>query len=170
MKITVIGTGGTIDKTYNEFDGSLKNHASVMSHIVASLRTPDLEIVQQNIIFKDSLDMNDDDRDIIMKVTRQAMAQSDAVVILHGTDTLEVTGELVHRTISDPSCPIIFTGAMRPFIFKDTDALQNVTEAFLAARLLKPGVYCVIHNRILSFPGVRKDRKHLTFQNINDGE
>jgi len=168
MLYTLIGTGGTIDKTYNEYDGSLKNYASIMSQIVSSLRLPDVEVVQQNIIFKDSLEMNDEDREIIMKVCRQAMKSSDAVVVLHGTDTLEISGEFVHRSLPEPACPIIFTGAMRPFIFKDTDALQNVTEAFLAGRILKPGVYCVMHNKVLSFPGVRKDRKNLTFYNVNE--
>lgn len=163
FRITLIGTGGTIDKTYNEIDGSLNNHASVMNLIVQSLQLPDLDIIQQNIIFKDSLDMNEDDREIIMKVSRQAMLKSEAIVILHGTDTLEVSGDFLYRNIEKPACPIIFTGAMRPFIFKDTDSLQNVTEAFLAARLLPPGIYCVMHNRVLEFPGVHKDRKNMTF-------
>lgn len=163
FQITLIGTGGTIDKTYNEHDGILKNQDSVISVMLSSLRLPDLEIIQKNIIIKDSLDITDEDREIIMKVCKQSMENSDAIVILHGTDTLEITGEYIHQHIPKPSCPIIFTGAMRPFIFKDTDSLQNVTEAFLAARILEPNTYCVMHNRILTFPGVKKDRKSLTF-------
>jgi L-asparaginase len=52
---------------------------------------------------------------------------------------------------------------MRPYEFRDTDAVQNVTESILAARLLKPGVYVVMHNRVLRFPGVTKDRQALSF-------
>ena len=55
------------------------------------------------------------------------------------------------------------TGAMRPYEFRDTDALQNVIEALLAARLVSPGVYVVMHNRVLRFPGVAKDPEKLTF-------
>jgi len=58
---------------------------------------------------------------------------------------------------------VILTGAMRPYEFRDTDAIQNVTEALLAARLLEGGVYVVMHNRVLRFPGVTKDREALTF-------
>jgi L-asparaginase len=58
---------------------------------------------------------------------------------------------------------VILTGAMRPYEFRDTDAIQNVTEALLAARLLEGGVYVVMHNRVLRFPGVVKDRDARTF-------
>lgn len=163
MKVTLISTGGTIEKTYNELDGSLRNYSSIMSRIIESLRLPDLEIRQQNIIFKDSLDMDDSDREIILQVTRQAMKSSEAVVILHGTDTLEVTGEKLYNELPNPTCPVIFTGAMQPFVFKDTDATQNVTEALLAARLLSPGIYLTMHNKVLAFPGVTKDRQAGTF-------
>jgi L-asparaginase len=52
---------------------------------------------------------------------------------------------------------------MRPYEFRDTDATQNVTEALLAARLLGGGVYVAMHNRVLQFPGVKKDRQARTF-------
>ena len=54
---------------------------------------------------------------------------------------------------------MILTGAMRPYEFRDTDAMQNVTEALLAARLLVDGVHVAMHNRVLKFPGVIKDRQ-----------
>ncbi len=59
--------------------------------------------------------------------------------------------------------PVILTGAMRPYEFRDTDAMQNVIEALLASRLLDAGVYVAMHNRVLKFPGVIKDREALTF-------
>ncbi|MDK2976589.1 MAG: L-asparaginase [Candidatus Marinimicrobia bacterium] len=163
MKITIITTGGTIEKTYNEQDGSLKNYSSILTKILGSLRLPDLEIQQRNIIFKDSLDMTDEDRDLVLRLTRLEMKNADAVIILHGTDTLENTGELLYHEIKNPPCPIIFTGAMRPYEFRDSDAVQNVTESLIAARLVEPGIYVVMHNRILKFPGVFKDRTRRTF-------
>lgn len=45
------------------------------------------------------------------------------------------------------------TGAMRPYEFRDTDAMQSVTEALIPARLLDSGVYAVVLNRVLPFPG-----------------
>jgi L-asparaginase len=91
------------------------------------------------------------------------MRTSDAIIILHGTDTLELTGKLLYQEIPSPRCPIIFTGAMRPYEFRDSDASQNVTEALFAAVLVEPGIYVAMHNRLLAFPGVKKDREKLTF-------
>ena len=60
--------------------------------------------------------------------------------------------------------PIVLTGAMRPYVMRNTDALQNLTEALLAVQILPPGVYVAMHNRVLRFPGVRKDRARGTFE------
>ena len=39
----------------------------------------------------------------------------------------------------------------------------------MAARLLPPGVYAVLHNRVLEFPGVVKDRKAGEFRCVESG-
>ncbi len=57
----------------------------------------------------------------------------------------------------------MLTGAMRPFEMKQSDALQNLTEAIFATEVLPPGIYCVAHGRVLRFPGVRKDPERGTF-------
>jgi len=163
MRVTVLTTGGTIEKTYNERDGSLRNYHTILPKILATLRLPDLEVTYEQVVFKDSLEMTDGDRECILQATKRTLLQSDAVVILHGTDTLEQTGELLHRELRGLTAPVILTGAMRPYEFRDTDALQNVTEALLAAQLVSPGVYVVMHNRVLRFPGVTKDPEKLTF-------
>jgi L-asparaginase len=162
MRLTILTTGGTIDKTYNEFDGSLANSRSVLDVILGSLRLPDLFVRHTVVMHKDSLDMTEDDRLVILKAVKDALPSSDAVVILHGTDTLAKTGEVLHRGLGDLDTPVILTGAMRPYEFRDSDAMQNVTEALLAARLVDGGVYAVMHNRVLRFPGVIKDRQART--------
>ena len=107
--------------------------------------------------------MNDDDRVIILEAVRSALSTNDAVIVIHGTDTLSVTGEFLHESLGDIAKPVVLTGAMRPFEFRDTDAFQNVTEALLACRFLDPGVFVVMHNRALRFPGPIKDRTRGTF-------
>ncbi len=164
MKLTILTTGGTIDKTYNEFDGSLRNARSVLDEILSTLRLPEVFIRHQVVMSKDSLELTEEDRQVILQAVRSVLPTSDAVVILHGTDTLSKTGELLHRELVELRHPVILTGAMRPYEFRDSDALQNVTEALLAARLLEPGVHVVMHNRVLRFPGVYKDRQSLTFR------
>ena len=163
MKLTILTTGGTIDKTYDEFQGSLRNEYTVIDVILDSLRTPDLEITNVEVMHKDSLDMTGEDREIIAKAVCDAAPTADAIVILHGTDTLSDTGELLCEKCSGLEIPVILTGAMRPYEFRDTDATQNVIEALLASRMLGKGVYVAMHNRVLKFPGVIKDREALTF-------
>ncbi len=163
MRITIVTTGGTISKTFNEADGSLRNDRPVIESILARLRLPDLAVSYRHVLSKDSLELTDDDRRLIVETVRKVMPESDAVLIGHGTDTLSVTGEMLHREIPGVRVPVILTGAMRPYEFRDSDAQQNVTEALLACRLAPPGIYVAMHNRLLRFPGVVKDRASLSF-------
>lgn len=164
MRIAMLTTGGTIEKTFNEYDGSLRHALTSLPKLLSTFRLPDLVIETKQILFKDSLQITDGERELILAEVREAAAVADAIIILHGTDTLTQTGELLHRELAPHRVPVILTGAMRPYEFRDTDAIQNVTEALLAARLVEPGVYAVMHNRVLQFPGVVKNREHLTFE------
>ena len=101
--------------------------------------------------------------------TAGTLAEShDGVVVVHGTDRLAVSGHRTCDLFPTPARPIVFTGAMRPYELRTTDAVQNVTEALLSVQLLPPGVYVAMHNRVLAFPGVEKDRVHGTFVRIGD--
>ncbi|MCA9309908.1 MAG: asparaginase [Phycisphaerales bacterium] len=166
--IELITTGGTIEKTYDDFTGSLSNRGSIVRRMLARLKLPETQVRVMELMSKDSLDLTDDDRGRIVRVVRAASELADAVVLLHGTDTLQDTGERLRRDLADISVPIILTGAMRPFEMKRSDALQNLTEALLAAAILAPGVYFVGHGQVLPFPGVVKDRSRGTFVRESD--
>ena len=60
--------------------------------------------------------------------------------------------------IKNLKVPVVFTGAMIPMGFEDSDATQNVTEALLSAKLLSPGFYISFHNQIFSVPHVQKNK------------
>ncbi len=167
--VTLITTGGTIEKTYDEQTGKLENRSSVVRRMVMRLRLEDTSIAIVELMSKDSLFMTDADRAFIVKAVREAGAEgeptgrTDGIVILHGTDTLTVTGERLCADLVNLAVPVILTGAMRPYELKRSDAVQNLTEAIFSAGVLAPGVYCVAHGRALKFPGVVKDREHGTF-------
>lgn len=163
IRIAILTTGGTIEKTFDETDGSLRNVHSILDDILIRMRLPSASVRHVRIMSKDSLEMTDVDRAHILDAVRAALATDDAVLVVHGTDTLSLTGEYLHAHLADPGKPIVLTGAMRPYEFRDTDAFQNMTEALLACRVLPPGVYCVMHNQALRFPGVLKDRSRMTF-------
>lgn len=176
-QITLITTGGTIEKTYDERTGELENRRSIVRRMLRRLRLVETEVNIVELMSKDSQLMDDRDRERIVETVRAMGGAADletpttGIVILHGTDTLGETGEAVHAKIPTPRVPIVITGAMRPFEMTRTDALQNLTEAIFATGVLGPGVYCVAHGRVLRFPGVTKDRDQATFVGTGgDGE
>jgi L-asparaginase len=165
--VTLITTGGTIEKTYDEQSGELLNRRSIVQRMLEELRLEDTQVAVMELMSKDSLEMTDGDRRRIVEAVRLASGDSTAdcsgVVVLHGTDTLCETGNLLVKDLLRTEVPVVLAGAMRPFEMKRSDALQNLTEAIFATGVLAPGVYCVAHGRALRFPGPRKDRQRGTF-------
>ena len=162
-RIAVVSTGGTIEKTYNELDGVLSNQLNVLDVMLASLQLNGIEIVRVPLMNKDSLEMDAADHDLIAETAGQMADAHDGVVVVHGTDRLTESGERAVACLGTPPSPIVFTGAMRPYELRSSDAMQNLTEALLAVQLVPPGVYVAIHNQVLRFPGVQKDRERGTF-------
>lgn len=166
-RIIIISTGGTIEKTYDEGDGSLDNKKSIiLQQILKKIRLPYKEIEVLPLMAKDSLFMNDADRDLISGIVIDKMTQKCPIVIIHGTDTMEITGRHLYQTIKNPTHPIILTGAMRPIEFENSDAIQNVTEAIFAAGISAPGVYISFHSELFKLPDVRKNRDKGTFERV----
>jgi L-asparaginase len=166
--IIIITTGGTIEKTYDEFDGSLENRGtSIKNRIMNKLRLPYTNITVYPLLSKDSLHMDDHDRELIYQTINDQLNRNAPIVVLHGTDTMSLSAEYCYKKITDLRVPVVFTGAMVPMGFEDTDATQNVTEALLAAKLLTPGFYISFHNEIFHVPYVRKNKEKRTFEVIS---
>ena len=105
-RVALISTGGTIEKTYCELSGILSNQVNVLDVMLASLELQGVEIVRIPLLNKDSLDMDETDHELIVETTR-AMAQAhDAVVIVHGTDRLAMTGEKICAALVEPQVPV----------------------------------------------------------------
>ena len=164
-RVHIITTGGTIEKTYDEQDGTLFNRETVIhKRLNDKIRLPYTEIKIHALMAKDSLDMSTEDREVIKTKIESLLPDGHPIVVLHGTDTMQHTAELVEQNIKNPQVAIVFTGAMKPLGFEDSDALQNVTEALMAAQIIGPGIFICFHNRVYSVPGVRKNKKMGTFE------
>jgi len=170
MKIALISTGGTIEKTYDQYAQVLENDVSILDVLLASLELRGVELTRVALMNKDSRDMSDADHTLIADTAGALAQEHDGIVIVHGTDRLAMTGDRIVERIGPPASPVVLTGAMRPYAMKNTDATQNMTEALLAAQMLSPGVYVVMHNRVLQFPGVIKDELAGTFVHVNESE
>ena len=161
-RIALISTGGTIEKTYDPYEGIMDNSVSVLDVMLAQLVLHGVTLVRVPLMNKDSLEMSADDHELIASTASSFAQNHDGVLIAHGTDRLHVTGERIHEMF-EPRVPIVLTGAMKPWELRTTDAMQNLTEALTAIQLVEPGVYVAMHNRVLRFPGVIKDLRRGTF-------
>ena len=157
--IHVLSTGGTLEKIYSERTGSVENSGSKIDRYLKLLRLPALRINAVSLMNVDSLYMTVEDRELIVEAVRERLKSDQPVVITHGTDTMVETGMVLKRGIPAPAAPVILTGAMTPLGFEGSDGLQNITESLLAARLLAPGIYVVMHNEVFPIDRVRKDRE-----------
>ena len=162
-RIAIVSTGGTIEKTYDELAGVLKNELSVLEVMLGQLELGGVDIERVALMNKDSLEMTPEDHDLIARTVVHKAGEVDGVVVVHGTDRLAVTGRNIYEMSPEPPVPIVLTGAMRPYVMRTTDAMQNLTESLIAVQLAPPGVYAAMHNKLLSFPGVEKDTERGTF-------
>jgi predicted alpha/beta superfamily hydrolase len=162
MKIQIVTTGGTIEKVYSEQSGQVENVTAKIDRYLQSLRLPDTLIEVTPLMNKDSLEMTDHDRELILSVVQMKVAHG-PVVITHGTDTMVETGRLLKAGLPDLKHSVVLTGAMTPLGFERSDGLQNLTESLFAARVLPAGVWIVIHNQVFDVDHARKDRENARF-------
>jgi L-asparaginase len=167
IPLYVLTTGGTIEKIYDEFEGSLQNRDTIVKNkILQRLRLPYTDIIVKSLMSKDSLFMDDEDRELILKSVVEHEKEKYPIVILHGTDTLELTARYLLEKYPQISVPVVFTGAMKPLGFDDSDAPQNVIEAIFAARILSPGYYATFHGKLFQVPNITKNKSRGTFEEM----
>ncbi len=106
MPIRILLTGGTFDKLYSVEEGELSFEESHVEEMLdrANVTT---EIVVEELMLKDSLDINEDEREQILQACETCDEES--VLITHGTDTMIETAELLGEAGIDKT--IVLVGA-----------------------------------------------------------
>ncbi|WP_339425388.1 asparaginase [Pseudomonas proteolytica] len=75
----------------------------------------------------------------------------DAVLILHGTDTLAYSAAAMSFQLLGLPAPVVFTGSMLPAGVPDSDAWENVSGALAAlGEGLAPGVHLYFHGALMA--------------------
>ena len=155
MKITIINTGGTFNKRYNPIKGQLEvpNDNIALDKIISSCHNVEFEI--KNIVSKDSLDMDDFDRQVITDAVKES--KNENIIIIHGTDTIDLTSAFLQKQISDKK--IIFTGAMVPMSIDEVEATMNfsLSLGFLSADISN-GIYLAMHGVVIEHSKLKKDK------------
>ena len=159
--IQVFITGGTFDKEYNFITGELYFKDTHLKEMFDRGRcTLDIDI--KTLMMIDSLEMTDDDRDIIIHNCKKAKHKS--IIITHGTDTMVKTAERIADANIDGKT-IILTGAMVPYAFgTSSDGFFNLGSALAFSQALPSGVYIVMNGRYFDWKNVRKNRQTGNFE------
>jgi len=160
MHITFVTTGGTIDKVYFDAKSAFEVGESVVEHVLRQGEVSfDYSVVQ--LMRKDSLDLTDDDRQLIRQAV--AAAEGDRVVITHGTDTMVETAAALSG-LGDKV--VVLTGSLSPARFQSSDADFNIGLAVAAVQTSPPGIYIAMNGMIFDARNVVKNRAANRFEPI----
>ena len=88
MKIKFFSTGGTIDKIYFDQKSTYQVGESGVEEILRGVNVG-FEYEVESIMRKDSLDISDEDRRLILE--RVSSDPGEYIVVTHGTDTMDHT-------------------------------------------------------------------------------
>jgi L-asparaginase len=142
MKIKILATGGTLDKIYYD-DNSDFHIGEPMAIPILEEANVTFDFEVESILKKDSIDLNDTDREFIRLKVQQDSC--DRIVITHGTDGMVKTAmcllEIENKTI-------VITGAMQPARMRYSDSAYNIGVATNAVQLLESGVYLAMNGQI----------------------
>ena len=157
MKITLFYTGGTIGMidTPNGFTPDLGLLQKMQQHFSGSLKGVEL-------LFKKAKQVIDSSQISLqhwaewVEEIRQILPHTDAVIVLHGTDTMAYTAALFRLMFADSHKPIVFTGSQKAWIENNSDAPDNLLSAISLIQQGFLGVGLVFHQTLFDPADCRK--------------
>jgi len=150
----ILNSGGTFNKRYNPLSGDLEIPYSneVIDRI---LQSADFDYDIAGVIYKDSLDMDMNDRKMLASIIMES--KDDTFIIVHGTDTMSITAEFLSEIFEDRK--IILTGAMNPFEIDNVEASLNLGIAIGFAKANEEyGVYICMNGFVEPCQNIVKNK------------
>lgn len=156
--ILLIATGGTI-ASKDSGDGLTPQLTSndLMSLVpeLSSLCTADA-VQLMNL---DSTNISSDQWLEMAACVKDHYEEYDGFVITHGTDTMAYTAAALSYLIQNTPKPVVITGSQQSISNRDTDARENLYDAFLyAVDDLAMGVHIVFDHKVILGTRARKMR------------
>jgi len=161
MAICIFITGGTFDKTYDEIRGRLSFGDTHLPEMLRLGRSR-VDVSIRTLLMIDSLEMTDNDRELIVR--HCAQCDHSRIVVTHGTDTMVETAAAIAKGVTGKT--IVLTGAMIPYAFGSSDGLFNLGSALSFAQVLPPGVYIAMNGRVYAAERVRKNYEARRFEEV----
>lgn len=150
MKVTLVATGGTIASTASGDDGAAPDlDATELAASVPEVDGVD-EIAAETFSTVPSNHMTIDRMWELAEFVRDLQSRTDAVVVMHGTDTLEEHAYFLDLCYGG-EMPVVFTGAMRAASDPGPDGPRNVEASLRAVasdRAAGEGVLVALNDRV----------------------
>ena len=151
----ILNTGGTFNKRYNPLNGEMEVPFDNLA-LEKILSTFTYNVEMAGLIYKDSLDMDLDDRKMMAKII--SASEDTHFIIIHGTDTMDTSALFLDEVLEDKV--IVFTGAMVPFEIDPIEATANLAMALGFAKSEKiPGVYICMQGTVAKHNEIVKNKR-----------
>lgn len=150
----ILNTGGTFNKVYNKINGVLEipYNNSALEKI---LEHCSLDYNIAGVIYKDSLEMDINDRKLLANIIMES--KEDTFIVVHGTDTINITAEFLDEVFDDRK--IILLGSMRPFSIDNVEASFNLGVALgFIQNNTNSGVYICMSGFVKPWKEITKNR------------
>ena len=155
-KILILNTGGTFSKVYDEILGHLiiPKHNNALEKIFKISKISNIQI--DGIIYKDSLDITNQDRKELVDYINSYNYEK--IIIIHGTDTMNLTALYLAKKIKHKQ--IVITGSMKPFSINPIEAVSNLMSAYgFLNSCKKNNIYISMHGLIKKHNKIKKNNK-----------
>jgi L-asparaginase len=158
MEIKILTVGGTIDKIYFDAQSEFKVGEPQIGELLQEANV-NFDYSVESLMRKDSLDMDDEDRQVVRQAVERQSA--DRILITHGTDTMADTARAL---VGVAGKTVVLTGAMQPARLRVSDAIFNIGFAIAALQQLDEGVYVAINGQVFDPLHVHKNWEKQCFE------
>jgi L-asparaginase len=119
------------------------------------------DIKVKGLIYKDSLDLIKNDRKKLVKYINKS--KFDKIIIIHGTDTMNITASYLDEKIKNKQ--IVLTGSMVPFSINPIEATSNFMIAYgFLNNCKKNNIYISMHGKIEKYNKIFKNKQIGVFE------
>ncbi|GMI61191.1 hypothetical protein ScalyP_jg8757 [Parmales sp. scaly parma] len=153
VAIHILTTGGSMDKTYcGKASDFIVSSPTISQIFEEAFATTNHTIEVTEICRKDSLALDDADRESVRLQIEALPSTTTHIIVTHGTDTMWHTAHTCEATAKRLNKVVVFTGAMLPTAFNNTDAKFNVGFATAVLQMTPSGCHVVMGGLVFSQP------------------
>lgn len=150
----ILNSGGTFNKRYNEISGEMEVPYDNKA-IDSILKNYHKKFDIAGVVYKDSLEMDINDRKMLTNIIMES--KDDSFIVVHGTDTIDETAEFLDAIFEDRK--IVLVGAMKPF---EIDKIESSFNLGIAIGFLnatdKNGVYISMSGYVKEWDKIKKNK------------